>query len=210
MLNYQKLYDLLFNEYGNQYWWPADTFDEIIIGAVLTQNTAWTNVEKAIYNLKKADVCALQAITNTSESKIAQLIKPSGYFNIKAKRLKTVAQSILNYNFQEKDIEENREYLLNIKGVGPETADSILLYAMQLPVFVVDTYTIRLFKRLGFSLKDFKYHTLQSDIMIKMKRDVNVFNEYHALIVNHCKYLCKAKPDCNKCFLIDFCNQNEV
>ncbi|MCK9329180.1 MAG: endonuclease III domain-containing protein [Candidatus Cloacimonetes bacterium] len=210
MSKYQKLFDKLFNQYGKQDWWPADNYDEIIIGAILTQNTAWTNVEKAIRNLKTANKCDLKSLSNTTENTIAGLIKPSGYFNVKAKRLKTTAKSLVNYNYQEYDIDENRNYLLNIKGIGPETADSILLYAMELPVFVVDSYTIRLLKRIGIQLKDYKYHTIQSDIMKKLSRDVNLFNEYHALIVNHCKFVCKAKPDCINCFLNEYCDQIEI
>lgn len=209
MLSLQDLFDTLFKAYGNQYWWPAETYDETIIGAILTQNTAWTNVEKAIINLKNNNIITLNDVVNCSQNYLASLIKPTGYFNIKASRLKNVALHLHNYNFKNRLLNENREFLLNIKGIGPETADSILLYAMEYPVFVVDSYTQRLITRLGFELSDYKYHTIQRFFMRNIDNKVEIFNEYHALIVNHCKVYCKAKPDCKNCFINNECSFSE-
>lgn len=197
------LYHLLFNAYGPQYWWPADTTDEIIIGAVLTQNTAWTNVEKAINNLKLRSLCNLKNIEESSLDVIAQLIRPSGYYNVKANRLKSVTTTILKYDWNSLEDSLAREILLSTKGIGPETADSILLYALNKYFFVVDAYTIRILSRLGVLTKTVTYNDCQNIIMQQI--DSSFYNEFHALFVHHAKTCCLKKPLCNDCVIKHFC-----
>ncbi len=205
-LNLENIYFLLFNYYGPQNWWPADSQDEIIIGAILTQNTNWKNVELAIKNLKKHQVCSLKHIEISSESLIADLIKPSGFFNIKCKRLKHTASILNKIDCNDYSDNELRQLLLSINGIGPETADSILLYAYKRLFFVIDAYTKRSLNRLGFSLKDTTYQGFQDFIMANLKKDYILFNEFHALIVANAKIACKVKPACFKCPLIKICN----
>jgi len=204
-MDFRLIYDTLYNAYGEQYWWPADSFEEIIIGTILTQNTNWTNVEKAIANLKRAQLCGLSQIANADHERLAALIRPSGYFNQKAKRLQIVARAIDVSNIENADLWESRKQLLSINGIGPETADSILLYAFNKPIFVVDTYTKRMFMRLGLKLDNYSYETIQTSFMNNLEHDVQLFNEYHALIVRHCKVSCKAKAECLGCCLEMFC-----
>jgi len=205
----KQIYDLLLKEYGPQGWWPINNKYfvkqlndkdrlEIILGAILTQNTAWTNVEKALNNLREKD---LIDIDNIIKTKITELIRPAGYFNQKAERLKIIAKFLKQNSFEKlKKLEtkELREILLDIKGVGPETADSILLYAFEKPSFVVDAYTKRIFSRLEYCYKDVKYDDLQ-EMFMKLDHSVSLFNEYHALIVEHAKQHCKNKPVCEGC-----------
>ena len=146
-MNLDLIYEKLYSAYGPQFWWPAETFDEIIIGTILTQNTSWLNVEKAILNLKKAEFCNLDKIAKMEFQTLAELIKPSGYFNQKAKRLINLALTLDIENIKKADIWDARRELLSINGVGPETADSMLLYAFQKPIFVIDAYTIRVISR---------------------------------------------------------------
>lgn len=205
----KKTYQKLFNVFGSQSWWPGETQFEIIVGAILTQNTAWTNVEKAIKNLKNAKVLTPKRMHDLSQGELAKLIKPAGYFNIKAKRLK----HFLNYLFDEysgrldrlfkKRTDFLRKELLAVNGIGPETADSILLYAGRHPVFVVDGYTKRIFSRHMLVDKDADYDEIQMVFMKKLSHDVQIFNEYHALIVKVGKDFCKTRnPLCRKCPLM--------
>ena len=191
----------LYKAYGPQHWWPGETHDEIIIGAILTQNTSWTNVEKAIHNLKEKGLCALDKIAQADQDDLAELIKPSGYFNQKAKRLIYIANSLKPDDIRNADLPAARKILLGLTGIGPETADSILLYVYHKPIFVIDAYTKRLFTRLGVKLKDDKYGTFQEYFMKNLPEDTQLYNEYHALIVRHAKYFCKTKPDCERCCL---------
>jgi endonuclease-3 related protein len=200
-----QIYELLFERFGPQHWWPGETQFEIIIGAILTQNTNWTNVEKAIANLKAANALSPQALQKMNTSRLAALIKPAGYFNIKAKRLK----SFINWLFDEYDGRlENlerlstsrfREELLGIKGIGPETADSILLYAFERPVFVVDAYTARVMTRHGLIEAGCDYEQLQQLFQSNPVEDVQMFNEYHALLVRVGKEFCRPTARCSSC-----------
>jgi endonuclease-3 related protein len=199
---YQKLY----RAFGPQHWWPGDTPFEIAIGAILTQNTNWTNVEKAIQNLKRKRALSVRALHTMPVKVLAELIRPTGYFNIKAKRLKSFIIFLKNdydgsmKKMRNKDIVSLRNELLMIHGVGSETADSILLYALDKPVFVVDAYTKRVLSRHG--IMDYKdsYNAYQELFHSSLKRDVQLFNEYHALFVRVGKTFCKRqKPICEKC-----------
>jgi len=187
-------------------WWPGDTPFEIMVGAVLTQNTSWSNVEKAINNLKKENLLEPRKLYRTNQEKLAQLIKPSGYYNIKAQRLKNFVNIFVN-DFEgsvEKmfsgDGRELRKKLLNVNGIGPETADSILLYAGKKPFFVVDAYTKRIFSRHKLISKDSTYYQIQEFFSQNLDRDVKLFNEFHAQIVMLGRTICTSKnPDCAKC-----------
>ncbi|MDD4878100.1 MAG: endonuclease [Candidatus Nanoarchaeia archaeon] len=219
----QQIYDNLFSAYGNQGWWPlskgslntrhhngnpcsdADRF-EIITGAILTQNTSWTNVEKAIYNLNKAKVLSADKIVKADVKKIALLIKPAGYYNQKAARLKIIADYFLkNKKVFLLDAKEMRKELLKVNGIGPETADSIVLYAFEKPSFVIDAYTRRIFSRMKLCNENDKYEEIQKAFEDKMPLDVELFKEYHALIVEHAKRHCKNKPVCENCVLKKKC-----
>jgi len=199
------LYKELLRHFGKQYWWPGETREEIIIGAVLTQNTNWANVEKAINNLKKNDCISLGKIVKLHKKKLSELIKPSGYFNIKAERLKSLAEFFTNsfdYNlkkWEKIDVYKLREQLLKVKGIGEETADSILNYAFDKKIFVVDAYTKRL--NIRHRLIDGKstYSELQKSFAEHLKGDVEDYKELHALIVMLGKNYCKTKPRCDVC-----------
>ena len=190
---------------GPQHWWPGETPFEVCVGAILTQNTNWKNVEKAITNLKSRDLLDPQKLLALPDQQFAELIRPAGYFNIKTKRLKSFLQFLvdqyggdLNQMFSER-LEPLREKLLSVKGIGPETADSILLYAGGKPIFVVDTYTKRIFLRHQVVSEEADYHEIQDHFMRHLPDEVQTFNEFHALIVNVGKNWCKTKPDCDHC-----------
>ncbi|MDP2920867.1 MAG: endonuclease III domain-containing protein [Candidatus Omnitrophota bacterium] len=201
-----KIYNLLYARFGPRHWWPGDTRIEVIIGAILTQNTAWSNVEKAIRNLKKEKALSVKRLSILSEKKLAGLIKPSGYYNIKANRIKNFL-AFLNTRYSgstskmfRADLYKLREELLGVKGIGRETADSMLLYAGNKPVFVVDAYTKRLLSRHGFVGAGAKYEEIQALFMNNLPQDTALFNEFHALIVELGKTTCKSKkPLCNTC-----------
>ena len=201
-----KIYHLLYTRFGPRHWWPGDTPLEIIIGAILTQNTAWSNVEKAIRNLKKVGALDVKRLSGISEKKLAKLIRPAGYYNIKSKRIKSFLRFLnsayngsINRMFRTQT-RALRDRLLSVKGIGPETADSILLYAGKKAVFVVDAYTKRIFSRHGFISKEAPYEEVQGFFLKNLSLDVKLFNEFHALIVELGKSLCKSmKPLCNEC-----------
>ena len=199
------IYKILYREFGPQHWWPGETPFEVIVGAILTQNTAWGNVTKAIDNLKKEGYLMPESLYSLSMPKLARLIRPSGYYNIKANRLKEFLNFLFNeYNGSlEKMFKTNlpklREKLLKINGIGPETADSILLYAGNYPIFVIDAYTKRILQRHNIITDGIAYHPLQRLFMDNLPEDVNLFNEYHALIVKTAKDFCKKKPLCDVC-----------
>lgn len=201
----EKIYEKLYLDFGAQYWWPAETKFEVIIGAILTQNTSWQNVEKAISNLKSRGYVSLKKLNKIPEKKLAALIRPSGYYNIKASRLKSFIDHIYkNYGgnlgkMLDEPLEELRGELLKIKGIGPETADSIILYAADKPIFVIDAYTKRVLLRHKIIKKDASYHEIQKFFMDNLKNDAKFFNEYHALIVKLSKVFCKKTPDCKNC-----------
>ena len=200
------IYHKLYSHFGPQHWWPGDTPFEVIVGAILTQNTNWQNVAKAIDNLKKANVLNPDKLQALPIKKLARLIRPSGYYNIKAKRLKEFLRFLFrNYGGNLKKmfarpLNELRREILSVKGVGPETADSILLYAGNLPIFVVDAYTKRIFSRHKICKIDAAYDEVQEIFMRNIKKEVKLYNEYHALIVRLGKELCKKKnPKCDIC-----------
>ena len=198
---YQRLYD----RFGPQHWWPGETPLEIMVGAVLTQNTNWLNVEKAIANLKEAGLLSLPALAETPTDILAQLIRPSGYYNLKAKRLSNLIKAIgrndedLNIFFADRS-DVLREKLLAIKGIGPETADSIILYAAEKPVFVIDAYTHRILLRHELIWEESDYHEMQEMFMTTLPEDPAIYNEYHALLVRLGKEYClKNNPKCPTC-----------
>jgi len=201
-----KIYNSLYSYFGPLNWWPGDTPFEIMVGAILTQNTSWSNVEKAIENLKKENLLEPRKLYRIDQEKLAQLIKPSGYYNIKARRLKNFIILFVN-DFEgsaEKmfsdDSKELRKKLLNVNGIGPETADSILLYAGKKLFFVVDAYTKRIFFRHKLISKDSTYYQIQEFFSQNLDQDVKLFNEFHAQIVMLGKTICTSKnPDCAKC-----------
>ncbi|MHC4843760.1 MAG: endonuclease III domain-containing protein [Planctomycetota bacterium] len=200
-----EIYQLLYDRFGPQHWWPGQTKFEIITGAILTQNTNWTNVEKAIGNLKAADLLELQKINNLQTSQLAELIRPAGYYNIKAKRLKNFVSWLFdNYNGSLENLSDTptdrlRTELLGIKGVGRETADSILLYALGRVIFVVDAYTARVTVRHHLIEPQTDYEQLQQLFQSNLKENLQLFNEYHALLVILGKQFCKTKPVCEDC-----------
>lgn len=198
-----KIYKILYKRFGPQHWWPGETPFEVMVGAILTQNTAWKNVEKAINNLKKRNLLSPDGIYNISIEKIAEIIKPSGFFNIKAKRLKSFISffvEIYGGDIEKMKGDNNiREKLLSISGIGKETADSILLYALEIPVFVVDAYTKRVFSRHNIIKGDASYDEIQSAFKDALPEDVQIYNEYHALIVRLAKEYCRKKPLCDNC-----------
>jgi len=203
------IYDALYAHYGPQHWWPGDTPFEVMVGAILTQNTNWQNVEKAIANLKAAGALGPKAIHDMPEPELASLIRPSGYFNIKARRLKAfISYFVERYGgsvarMKKAGCERLREEILAVNGIGPETADSILLYALECPVFVVDAYTKRIFLRHGFFPETSDYHDVQSFFTERIPKDVKLYNEYHALIVRLAKDRClKRAGRCELCLLM--------
>ena len=201
----QESYDTLFARWGAQHWWPARTRLEMMLGAILTQNTAWSNVEKAISNLRKSNALNFQTLETASKEQLAGWIRPAGYFNQKAGYIKGMVGTIrekhdgsLNKLFA-LDTPALRRELLSWKGIGPETADSILLYAAKRPVFVVDAYTLRFLSRHGWCRRNAPYDSVAKLFTDNLPRDVQLFNEYHALIVRLGKEHCNAKPKCEGC-----------
>ena len=201
-----EIYEILLNHFGPQDWWPGDTPFEVMVGAVLTQNTNWVNVSRAIDNLKREDLLSFEKMHTMSIELLAEKIKPAGYFNLKAARLKNLLNFIgdeYNGSVEEMFHEETltlRENILTVKGIGPETADSILLYGGNKPVFVVDTYTHRIFARHNIIAEEEGYYEIQEYFALSLPEDVALFNEYHALIVRLGKEFCKkSRPLCSQC-----------
>jgi endonuclease-3 related protein len=202
-----KLFEQLKSHYGPQHWWPAETSFEVIVGAVLTQNTNWKNVEKAIDNLKKDNVLSPEKVLEKSSGRLKKLIRPSGFYNAKESTLRRLTMFVYNNNIKRMPTEKLRKKLIEIKGVGPETADSILLYAYRRPVFVIDAYTKRLIKRLRLTDKK-TYSELQDFFQSSLPEDTDLYAEFHALIVEHCKSICKKVPQCENCFMKDDCPES--
>jgi len=203
-----RIFETLKYEFGKQYWWPAESKFEMMVGAILTQNVNWSNVEKAIDNLKNEDMIDPSKIKSAGLKEIQGAIKPTGFYKQKSRRLKRLANAILDNGGIEKTLDRDdlRGRLLNIKGIGPETADSIVLYAAEKPVFVIDAYTQRIMKRV-FSL-DMRYEELQELFENRLPKDVDLFQEYHALLVELGKNYCKKSPKCSFCPLIDRCERS--
>lgn len=210
-----NIYQTLLKEHGRQNWWPGDSIFEIMVGAILTQNTQWFNVQKAIKSLKEENLLEPRKMYLASEKKLATLIVQAGYYNIKAKRLKNFLEFLMKkeldfYSMRKESVEKLREELLEINGIGPETADSILLYALNKKSFVVDAYTRRLFSRLNPDwdwMKRITYDELKAFFERLLPDDLQIYNEFHALIVVHSKDICKSKPLCEECVLKETCSE---
>jgi endonuclease-3 related protein len=208
--NLIEAYQRLYQSFGPQFWWPGETPFEVIIGAILTQNTNWLNVEKALLNLKTAKVLSPQHLRGIPSERLAQLIRPAGYFNVKAKRLKNFIRFLFDeydgslLKMGKEDLGILRQKLLLVNGIGPETADSILLYAFHKPIFVIDAYTKRFLTRHRLIEGHEEYHQVQGLFMERLKEDAAMFNEYHALIVRLGKDFCRPKPLCETCPLNDW------
>jgi endonuclease-3 related protein len=199
------MFDILLKSFGKRNWWPGETELEVIVGAVLTQNTAWKNVEKAIDNLKYHNALDLQTLFEMDREALALIIKPSGFYNIKSSRLKNLLNVIYNdyssnvLNLNKLCMWDAREKLLKINGIGKETADSIILYALNKPIFVIDVYTKRFLKNHRIYDGQNDYDTIQRFFMKNLPEDTYLFNEFHALIVYLCQNFCKKMPLCSKC-----------
>jgi len=223
----KTVYKSLYRNYGPQHWWPAETPFEVMVGAVLTQNTSWANVEKAIIKLKQTKMLDVGKIAASTHRKLAELIRPAGYFNIKANRLQNYCRWYIEHGGFELldalDTDALRHALLSVNGVGFETADDILLYAFNRPVFVIDAYTRRLFSRLEIvdamghydSMRHYIEQTLRKQLRTGKDETTNnskqetdlvcLFNEYHALIVKHGKSICRKRPICRQCCFKNLC-----
>ena len=199
------IFDALYQSFGPQHWWPGDSAFEVAVGAILTQNTNWGNVEKAIANIKAKKALNASNLHKMPHKQLASLIKPAGYFNVKAKRLQSFLDFLCNdfkgsmQRMKKGDSSSLRKRLLSVHGIGPETADSILLYALDKPVFVIDAYTRRVMSRHGMVSESAGYHELQELFHKHLPLDVQLFNEYHALFVMAGKYFCKPRPKCTGC-----------
>lgn len=208
-----QVHDTLLEAFGPQHWWPGETPFEIMVGAVLTQNTAWANVEKAIANMKAADALTCPAVLSLETAALAELIHPAGFFNVKTKRLQALCGFLRDEGVADTPghlsatapLPELRRKLLAVHGVGEETADSILLYALGLPSFVVDAYTRRIFSRLGLLNGDETYSHIQAGFQRHLPANLQLYNEYHALLVALGKDFCRPRPRCGQCPLAFFC-----
>ncbi|MCL1808837.1 MAG: endonuclease III domain-containing protein [Clostridiales bacterium] len=204
------MYETLFARYGDLNWWPAETPYEVMVGAVLTQNTAWSNVEKAIGNFGRN--LTPEAVADASHAKLAETIRPAGFFNQKASYLKAVTEWFARYNYdvqavQREPLDKLRAELLKVKGVGPETADSILLYAFGFPAFVVDAYTVRLCERYPIDAGK-GYAEIKACFEGNLPQSAETYNNFHALIVRNAKEHCRKKPVCEGCPLNETCGRH--
>lgn len=205
----KQVYDRLLAAFGPQHWWPAQSPFEVLIGAVLVQNTSWKNVEKAIHNLSKQDLLEPHSLYHVPVEELEEWLRPAGYYRVKARRLRNLlALLVEQYHGSleamfRTDLETLRRQLLGINGIGPETADSILLYAGGLPVFVVDTYTHRVLARHGWVGFDADYYQLQEHFQSSLPPQVALYNEYHALLVRLGHVHCRKTPKCDGCPLAD-------
>ena len=206
------IYDRLLQCYGAQHWWPADGDFEIVVGAILTQMTTWSNVEKAIDNLKSHNLLSPAALYQIPTSEIAEEIYSTGFYKSKARKIKAFVTWLHDYYNDSLDglftlpVLSLREILLSVYGIGEETADSIILYAARKPVFVVDAYTRRIMQRIGINPGGDSYHSFQALFMGNLPVNEKTYNEYHALFVRHGKERCRARPDCAGCCLSAICS----
>ncbi len=207
-----QIYERLYSYFGPQHWWPAETRFEVIIGAILTQSTAWSSVEKAIANIKEAGVLDPPSLRRIPLSELARLVYPSGYYNAKARKIKAFVEHLGKHHADDLDALFSRELpalrneLLSIHGIGEETADSIILYAAYMPVFVIDAYTRRIVSRLGLAPDEDSYGAYQQMFSRALPSDPKLFNEYHALLVAHGKNVCRKVPLCDRCCLNSMCS----
>ncbi len=208
----QNIYHQLIERYGPQHWWPAEAPFEVMAGAILTQSAAWLNAEKAIANLKAAKALSPQALRRFSLPELATLIRPCGYYNAKAGKLKSLAHWLGEYyedNLSKlfaNSTDQLRQQLLSIHGIGQETADSIILYAANKPIFVIDAYTRRIINHNGLNPGNNSYSAYQSLFMDNLPADARLFNEYHALLVCLGKNVCRSHPLCQQCCLRSICH----
>lgn len=200
-----RIYRRLFRRFGPQQWWPGDTPFEVAVGAILTQNTNWSNVEKAIANLKSCGMLSARSLNRAPQQQLASLIRPAGYYNIKTLRLKNFVAMLTDeyrgsmVRMQKAPLPAVREQLLGVNGIGPETADSIILYALEKPVFVIDAYTKRVLSRHTIMAHDAPYYAYQELFHAHLEHEVKLFNEYHALLVRLAKEYCRPLPCCSGC-----------
>ena len=204
------IYHQLMVCYGPQHWWPAKDPFEVMVGAILTQSAAWKNVEKAIVNLRQATALSSRALRQMPLAELARLIYPCGYYNAKALKLKSLAHWLVDYDDNldklfATDTYQLRQQLLSIHGIGHETADSIILYAANKPIFVIDTYTRRISNRIGLMTENDGYTAYQDFFMSNLPKDTQLFNEYHALLVCLAKDVCRKHPLCSQCCLNNIC-----
>jgi endonuclease-3 related protein len=206
-----EIYRRLYAAYGPQHWWPAGSPFEVVVGAILTQSAAWVNVEKAIENLRAAGILSPQGLLRVGIDDLARLIYPAGYYNAKARKLKAFVEMLFDSHGGQLDalfalpLPQLRQELLATYGIGQETADSITLYAAHKPVFVIDAYTRRVFSRLGLVPAGDSYASWQAMFSEALPPDVQLFNEYHALIDRHAKTVCRKAPLCGQCCLRQVC-----
>lgn len=213
LINFEKMseiYNKLKDYYGNLKWWPASSVYEMMVGAILTQNTTWVNVEKALSSI--GDKLKPESILSMDNEELAKYIRSSGYYNQKAIKIKALTEWYKTYDFDikkamKKDSSELRDELLDIHGVGKETADCILVYALGKPSFVIDTYTRRMFKRLGFSVPS-DYDEFREMFENALEKDLDLYNKYHGLIVKHSKEYCMKSPNCDGCPVYDLCERD--
>ncbi len=206
------IYHRLMTRYGPQHWWPAQEPFEVIVGAILTQSAAWSNVEKAIANLRSAKALSPEALRTLPLDKVATLVYPCGYYNAKAVKLKSFAHWLGKYydgdldKLFASDTDHLRQQLLSVHGIGQETADSIILYAASKPIFVVDAYTQRIARRIGLGPDRNNYRAWQLLFMNHLPKEAELYNEYHALLVRLGKDVCRSQPLCPQCCLNDMCD----
>jgi endonuclease-3 related protein len=216
MPNTHQVYRRLLEALGPQHWWPGDSPWEVMIGAVLVQNTNWKNVERAIENIREANLIDPQRLLAVSPEELAELIRPAGYYRLKTKRLRNLFEFVVDeYGgsigaLRRVDVHLLREQLLGVHGIGPETADSILLYALEQPVLVVDTYTHRIFARHGWIEYGADYDRLQDHLVGELPLDVTLYNELHALLVNIGHHFCGSRPTCDECPLAELLPEGGV
>lgn len=209
MSNTLQVYHKLLDALGPQHWWPGNSPWEVMIGAVLVQNTAWKNVERAIANLREAELVEPRRLLAVPVEELAELVRPAGYFRLKTKRLRSLMEFVVQrYDgsldaLRTADWRQLRGELLDVHGIGPETADSILLYALEHPALVVDTYTHRVFARHGWIGYDADYHQLQDQLASDLPVDPAIYSELHALLVNVGHHFCRRQPKCEACPLCE-------
>ncbi len=215
--NVMGVFEKLFSYYGPQGWWPGDSQLEICLGAILTQNTSWNNVEKALQNLKSYGICSIEDLSTIPDSTLAKLIYSSGYFNSKTKTIKAFVSVICSQyggglaKFLNLPGQQLRAQLLDIKGIGEETADDIILYAAQKPTFVIDSYTRRIGARLKLPTAYKSYSTYRHYFLENLPNNIKIFNEFHALFVRLAKDYCfKQNPNCNFCPLLSICETGNI
>lgn len=215
MIPIPGLYQCLLDSYGKQNWWPADSAYEMLVGAILTQNTHWSNADKALAQIRQycGGSIVPSPILAMPETELAQLLRPSGYYNQKATRVKQLTKWFAQYHFDVRlvkrlDATQLRAELLALPGVGRETADCMLVYAFDKPFFIIDAYTRRLFTRLGFNVPR-AYDDFSAEIERQLPKELALFNEYHALIVKHNTCFCQSKPRCDACPLVKRCDYHQ-